>query len=499
MSIQRTDLDRCGTGIAGLDYTLDGGLPRQRIYLIQGEPGAGKTTLGLQFLLEGVRKGERTLYVTLSETKEELNQVASSHGWSLDQISILDLTALEQSIPSDSANTLFHPYEIELTETTKLILNEMERLKPERVIFDSLSEMRMLTENPLRYRRQMLFLKQFFARQNCTVLMLDDKTSSTARDLQIASIAHGVIELYQLAPEYGAERRRLSILKIRGVPFKGGFHDFVIVTGGLLVFPRLVAGAFVQETLGRQLSSGIPNLDRLTGGGLHRGTSTLLIGPAGCGKSTVSMQYASAASQRDEKVLFILFEETIHILLTRAASLGMSFQKHIDSGQLRLVHVDPAEYSPGQLSNLIQTAVREEGFTVVILDSLNGYIAAMPEERFLLLHMHELLTFLNSQGVASFMILAQHGLIGSMHAPADLTYLADTVILLRYFEAEGTIRQAISVLKKRSGHHERTIREMTIDEQGIHVGEPLSNFQGVLTGVPLIREKNQTTMPRMEN
>ena len=489
-----TPIERCGTGIPGLDYILGGGLPKQRIYLIQGEPGAGKTTLGLQFLLEGESKGERSLYITLSETKAELSQVASSHGWNIEHISVLDLTFVEQSIPADSTNTLFHPYEVELTETTRIILNEMERLKPERVIFDSLSEMRMLTENPLRYRRQMLFLKQFFARQDCTVLMLDDKTSSM-RDLQISSIAHGVIELSQHSPEYGAERRRLNVLKIRGVPFKGGFHDFVITTGGLIVFPRLVAGDYDEQTLGSEVSSGIKNLDRLLGGGIHRGTSTLLIGPAGCGKSTLSMQFASAAAARGEHVLFIVFEETTHILLTRAAGLGLPFKEQIEQGLIRTIHIDPAEYSPGQLACTIRDVVREEGFKFVVLDSLNGYINAMPEERFLILHMHELLTFLNSQGVTTFMILAQHGLIGSMQVPADLTYLADTVILLRYFEAEGAIHQAISVLKKRSGHHERMIRLMWIDGSGIHVGDPLRNFQGVLTGVPSIRENSTVVQP----
>lgn len=488
MASKVSQIERCRTGIEGLDYILGGGLPKQRLYLIQGEPGAGKTTLGLQFLLEGARNGENSLYVTLSETKSELNQVAESHGWNLDKISILDLTTLEERIPVDATTTLFHPYEIELSETTKIILSEMERLKPERVIFDSLSEMRMLTENPLRYRRQMLFLKQFFARQNCTVLMLDDKTSSNTRDLQISSIAHGVIDLFHHAPDYGAERRRLVILKIRGVPFKGGYHDFMIATGGLHVFPRLVAAEYGSESIGDQVQSGIPNLDRLLGGGVNRGTSTLLIGPAGSGKSSISMQYSSTAADRGEKVLFIVFEETTESLLARAKSLGMSFEKHAKAGTIRVLHVDPAEYSPGQLAHNIRMAVKEDDCKMVVLDSLNGYINAMPEERFLMLHMHELLTFLNSQGTTTFMILAQHGLIGSMQVPADLTYLADSVIILRYFEAGGALRQAISVLKKRSGSHERTIRDMKFNAQGIHIGESLKEFQGILTGVPALEK-----------
>ena len=492
MSIRGSQIERCPTGIAGLDYILGGGFPKERVYLIQGEPGAGKTTLGLQFLLEGIRTGEKSLYVTLSETKLELEQVANAHGWNINDINILDLTTLEERIPVDATTTLFHPYEVELSETTKIILSEIERLKPERVIFDSLSEMRMLTENPLRYRRQMLFLKQFFTKQKTTVLMLDDKTSSTTRDLQINSIAHGVIDLAQHAPEYGAERRRLCVIKIRGVPFKGGYHDFMIRTGGLSVFPRLVAAEHSGTPTTEQISSGISNLDMLLGGGVHRGTSTLMIGPAGAGKSTLAMQYADEALRRKEKVLLFLFEETIETYLLRAKGIGMTgLVAFHNTDLLRIVHVDPAEYSPGELSNQVRAAVTEEGFRVVVLDSLNGYINAMPEERFLMLQLHELLTFLNTQGASTFMILAQHGLLGAMQAPADLTYLADTVILLRYFEAQGMIRQAISVVKKRSGLHERTIREFHITGDGIQVGEPLKHFHGVLTGTPFLNGEQE--------
>jgi circadian clock protein KaiC len=479
------EIERCRTGIPGLDYILGGGFPKERSYLIQGEPGAGKTTLGLQFLLEGVKQGEKSLYVTLSETKQELEQVAHSHGWDIDQLSILDLTTLEQRIPVDATTTLFHPYEVELSETTKVILSEMERLRPERVIFDSLSEMRMLTENPLRYRRQMLFLKQFFSKQKCTVLMLDDKTSSTTRDLQINSIAHGVIDLLHDAPEYGAERRRITILKIRGVPFKGGFHDFVIKTGGLAVFPRLVAADHSADGIGETVSSGISNLDQLLGGGINRGTSTLTIGPAGSGKSSLAMQFAASAAGRGDKVLLFLFEETTQIYFARASKLGLPLGKYLQDGLIRVVHVDPAEYSPGELSHNVRTAVLEDGLQVVVLDSLNGYINAMPAERFLMLQLHELLTFLNTQNVTTFLILAQHGLVGNMQTPADLTYLADSVILLRYFEAGGEIRQAISVMKKRSGVHERLIRELHMTSHGLQVGEPLRQFHGVLTGVPV--------------
>ena len=483
------DKNRCSTGIHGLDYILNGGLPRQRFYLVQGEPGAGKTTMGLQFLQEGIKLGEKGLYITLSETKNELEQVAISHGWSLNDISILDLTAIEDMKPADQSNTLFHPFEFELSETTKVIMQETERLRPLRLVFDSLSEMRMLTDNPLRYRRQMLFLKQFFTKQNCTVVLLDDKSSNMG-DLQINSIAHGVIDLSQSSPEYGAERRRLNILKVRGIPFKGGFHDYVIRTGGVAVFPRLIATDFAWKKSKTKVSSDIENLDKLLDGGIDRGTSSLFIGPAGCGKSTLAMQYSCASAARGEKILFFVFDETVDILISRAEGLGMKFAKYMDQNLITIIHVDPAEMSPGELSDIVQRHVMNGGHSMVILDSLNGYINAMPEERFLMLQLHELFTFLNSQGVITLIIMAQHGLLGAMESPADITYLADTVLLLRYFESEGAMRQAISVMKKRSGNHERTIRELRIDSKGIHVGKPLTEFRGIFTGVPVYHGKS---------
>jgi circadian clock protein KaiC len=474
----------CPTGIEGFDEVLCGGLPRNRLYLVQGTPGVGKTTLALQFLLNGIAGGETVLYITLSETKEELIEVARAHGWDLSSINLFELSALEERLKGEVDTTFFHPSEIELQRTTQAFLSEVERVKPSRVVFDSLSEMRMLAETPLRYRRQILQLKQFFAGRKCTVLLLDDGSSSD-RDLQIESLAHGVVELCRSNTDYGVPRRQLNVQKVRGLKYREGYHDFTLRTGGLEVFPRLVAadhrGAFEPTAF----KSGIPQLDQLLGGGLDRGTTTMFMGQPGTGKSTLALKFCYEAATNGEKVLFFTFDETLVILNARMKALGMDFAPLLAKGAIEIVQVDPAEISPGELSSRIQLAVVKKNVRVIAIDSINGYMNAMPEERYLQLQLHELLGFLNQRAVMTLMVLAQQGAIpGITQSYVDLTYLSDTVVLLRYFEARGSVHQAISVIKKRSGNHERTIREIRVTPQGIAVGEPLTNFHGVLTGTP---------------
>ncbi|PQV62841.1 circadian clock protein KaiC [Abditibacterium utsteinense] len=492
VSFSPASTERASTGISGLDDILGGGFPRHRLYLVQGDPGVGKTTLALQFLFEGVRVGEAGLYITLSETRDELMQVARSHGWDLDSISILEMDTADALSP-DAQNTLFHPSEVELGETTAKILAETDRVKPARVVFDSLSEVRLLAGAGLRYRRHILALKQHFAQGGATVLFLDDLTASPERELQ--SLAHGVITLEHIKPEYGAERRRLFVNKMRGTKFRGGYHDFMIQVGGIAVFPRLVAAEHFDEFEREAVRSGLDSLDQLSGGGLLRGTSTLIMGAAGVGKTTLALQYLIASLRRGENAAFFAFGEGIDVIIARAKSMNIDLRTPIEEGKLLMHQVDPADLSPGEFAHRVRDAVENKGVKIVVIDSLNGYLYAMPEERYLILHMHELLTYLNQKGVVTILVTAQSGLMGSqIKSPIDMSYLADSVLLLRHFEALGVVRLAISMIKKRSGAHERSIRELFIEEKSVHVGPPLTNFRGILTGVPEFLGEDESLM-----
>ncbi|MCQ4297674.1 AAA family ATPase [Pseudomonas stutzeri] len=474
---------RISTGSKGLDDILGGGLDPNRMYLYEGSPGSGKTTMALQFLLEGVRSGERVLYVTLSETKAELELVAKRHGWTLEGIDVFELIPPETSLDPELELTVLHPAEMELSETTQQVFDRVSETNPTRVIFDSLSEMRLLAQSPLRYRRQVLAFKHFFTSRNCTVILLDDQTSESG-DLQLHSISHGVVMLEQLAIDYGAERRRLRVIKMRGIQFRGGYHDFVIRKGGLQIYPRLIASEHHSPSIGESASSGNEALDKMLGGGLERGTNALLVGAAGVGKSSLALSYAYAACQRGEQVAFFVFDENIGTLLARGRALGLDLQPWLDQGLLHLQQVDPAELSPGQFTAAVRDSVEELGAKLVVLDSLNGYMHAMPDGKFLILQMHELLSYLGQKGVISIMVLAQHGLVGPMDTPIDISYLSDAVIMQRYFEHSGVVRRALSVVKKRSGRHENTIREYRLSADGIQVGPPLSHFNGILSGTP---------------
>ena len=473
---------RVSTGVAGLDDILGGGLPPDRLYLVQGDPGTGKTTLALQYLLDGVRRGERVLFITLSETEDELRAVATSHGWDLTGVNVFELSAAQQNRTAEQ-NTLFHPSEVELNEVTQVLLDEVERLRPTRVVLDSLSELRLLAQNALRFRRQILAFKQHFVGRGATVLLLDDRVSGGS-EAQAHTVAHGVLEFEHLAPEYGAERRRLRMVKLRGVKFRGGWHDYTISTGGLNVFPRLVAAEHRHAADGAVASSGIAELDALLGGGVHRGTSLLLMGAAGTGKTTIATQFVAAAVARGERAAMYLFDESLDTWRRRSAGVGIDLSAAAGEGRLTLRPVDPAEMAPGEFVQHVRDSVERDGARLVVIDSLNGYLNAMPEERFLTIHMHELLMYLGQRGVLTILVMAQHGLMGRMESPLDVSYLSDSVLLLRYFEARGEIRQAVSVIKKRTGAHERTIREYQITGAGLRLGPPLVEFHGVLTGVP---------------
>ncbi|GAB3726116.1 ATPase domain-containing protein [Luteimonas pelagia] len=471
------------TGIAGLDTILGGGFTASRLYLVEGVPGAGKTTLALQFLLEGRRRDETVLYVTLSETEEELREVAESHGWSLEGLHIHELQQAGETLDPDDQYTMFHPSEVELGRTTRTILDEVERLKPDRVVFDSLAELRLLSGSVLRFRRQVLALKQYFSGRGSTVLLLDE-SKVAEQGLHVHTIVHGVISLDQLRPEYGGDRRRLRISKFRGRAFRGGYHDYEIRTGGLVVFPRLVAAHYRRYGEHEPVGSGSPQLDTLLGGGLERGTSTLIIGAAGTGKSSLATMAMVEAARRGEKSAMFTFDESVRSLLTRSEGMGFPVERLMDEDMIRVQAIDPAELSPGEFIQGIREAVERFDARMVVIDSLNGYLNAMPEERFMIVQLHEVLAYLGQMGILTILVSAQQGLIGQMVANVDVSYLADSVILLRYFESRGAVHQAISVLKKRTGAHERTIRELHLSTGGIQIGEPLSNLRGVLTGVP---------------
>src|ERR1700712_3516638 len=486
------------TGIWGLDNILAGGFSRGHLFLVEGAPGTGKTTIALQFLLEGVRAGEKGLYITLSETERELRDGASSHGGILGpDIDVFELLPPESLLDSEQQQSLLYSSDLELGETTKQIFEAVERAKPSRVVLDSLSEIRLLAQSSLRYRRQILAIKHYFAQFNTTVMLLDDLTAEAA-DKTVHSVAHGVLRLEELGPAYGAERRRARVIKYRGVKFRGGYHDVTLTTGGLNVFPRLVASEYRSNFTRSKVSSGIPEFDRLLGGGVETGSSTLILGPAGTGKSLASIVFVVAAIKRGEKAALFVFDEELGLLFARMKGLGIDLEALQRGGHLVIEQVDAAELSPGEFAHRVRKRVDEDHIKTVVIDSLNGYQAAMPDENSLILHVHELLQYLNRQGAATFMTVAQHGLIGDMKAPVDVTYLADTVILLRYFEALGTVRRALSIIKKRTGMHESTIREYRIGNRGLRIGEPLDGFQGVLRGVPIYVGEGQPLLQEMQ-
>ncbi|MDF2397426.1 AAA family ATPase [Pseudomonas protegens] len=476
--------EKAATGIEGLDDILNGGLSRGHVFLLEGQPGTGKTTMALHFLRAGAEAGERCLYITLSETERELRQGAASHGWQLDeQIHIFELIPPESLLNAEHQQSLLYASDLELGEATRQIFEVVERVKPTRVVLDSLSEIRLLAQSSLRYRRQILAIKHYFVRYDATVLLLDDLTTE-ALDKTVHSVAHGVVRLEELTPSYGAERRRIRVVKYRGQKYRGGFHDFTIMGDGVHVFPRLVAAEHRGRYQRRTLSSGIDEMDALLGGGIETGSSTLILGPAGTGKSLIALIFAAAAVARGEKAALFIFDEELGLLLERMRKMGIDLQALQAGGDLVIEQVDAAELSPGELSHRVRRCVDQQRIKTVVIDSINGYQAAMPEENALVLHMHELLLYLNRQGAATFMTVAQHGLVGDMQTPVEITYLADTVVLLRYFEALGQVRRAISIIKKRTGRHESTIREYRISGRGLTIGAPLEAFQGVLRGVP---------------
>jgi circadian clock protein KaiC len=482
------------TGVPGLDDVLAGGLTKDRVYLVEGTPGTGKTTLSLQFLLNGAAAGETGLYITLSESAHELRAVAGTHGWSLDPICLFELVS-ETGLDPESEQSVLHPSEVELGETAREVMRRIEELRPSRVVFDSLSEMRLLAQNPLRYRRQILALKQFFASRQCTVLMLDDRTSDP-NDLQLHSIAHGVILLEQAPRDFGDERRRLRVIKMRGTKFRGGYHDFVLETGGLQVFPRLIAAEHHRAFAVEQASTGSAGLDKLLGGGLQRGTNSLLTGPSGVGKTTTAVRCMLAALDRGEAATYFLFDEGTTTFLARSRALGMDLQGHLDSGLLTIMQIDPAQLSPGAFACSVKYAVEHEGCGFLAIDSLNAYLQAMPGEQFLILQMHELLSYLNQQGVITLLVLGQHGVLGDIRNDLDLSYLSDAILLFRFFEAQGQVRTAVSVVKSRTSAHERSIREFALNAGGLNVGEALRNFDGVLSGLPSYKGDTSLLRPQ---
>ena len=477
-------MPRASTGIDGLDDVLGGGWARNRLHLIEGSPGAGKTTIALQFLIAGAACGEAGIYISLAETERELRDGGQSHGWDLDPgIEIFELVPPESALDPERHQSLLYSSDLELGETVTRIFAAIDRLGPSRVVIDSLSEIRLLAQSSLRYRRQILALKHYFARHNSTVLMLDDLTAEST-DRAVHSIAHSVVHLDQLAPVYGGERRRLRVVKCRGQPFRSGYHDFIIMTGGVKLFPRLIAAEHRKPYGGELLSSGLAEFDKLLGGGVAAGSSTLILGPAGTGKSLVILQFLAAAAARGEPTALFVFDEEIGLLFARAKAMGIDLAAMQADNKLVVEQVDAAEITPGEFAQRVRACVDDHDTRIVAIDSLNGYQAAMSEEQFITLHLHELLQYLNRRGAATFLSIAQHGMVGEMRQPIDVTYLADTVVMLRYFEAFGRVRRAISVIKKRTGSHEDTIRELKIGDSGLVLGDPLTDFQGVLRGVP---------------
>jgi circadian clock protein KaiC len=485
------ELKRLRTGAPGLDDILSGGLPTGQMYLLEGDPGTGKTTLAMQFILEGSRQGQKGLYITLSEPRSELELSLRSHGWDPAELPIAEFVPEEAILSVEQQYTVFHPSEVELAGTVQKLVSTLDEVRPDRLVIDSLSELRLLASDNMRYRRQLLALKQYFAGKSTTVLLLDDLTGN-GRDLQLHSIAHGVIRLEKISRSYGATRRQIEVVKLRGSNYREGFHDYVIQHGGVVIFPRLVAAEHAEEFAGERMASGLTELDAMFGGGIARGSSTLFTGPPGSGKSTLAMQFAYAAAVRGQRAIFYTFDEVLRTAKDRAKSLGMDVEKEIARGKLAMSQVDPAELSPGEFIHQIRSDVDENGTRVVVIDSLNGLMNSMPGERDLVMHLHELLAYLSQKGVVTLLVLAQQGLVGTMHAQVDVSYLADTVVLLRYFESKGSIRQVISVLKQRVGIHERTLRELTFGTGAIEVGEPLVNFQGILTGVPHMLHETET-------
>ena len=488
---------RARTGVAGLDDILAGGFAKGRVFLLEGSPGTGKTTIALRFLMEGAAEGEKGLYVTLSETANELRSTAESHGWVLgDHIEIFEVAPPESLLDADQQQSLLYSSDLELGETTKLIFQAAERTRAKRIVLDSLSEIRLLGQSSLRYRRQILALKHYFARHQATVLLLDDLTADT-NDKTVHSVANGVVRLEEMAPHYGSERRRLRVIKYRAQAFRGGYHDFTIKTGGVQVFPRLVAAEHRRPISRGRFTSGIEGLDTLLGGGVEQGSSTVLLGPPGSGKSIIALQFICEAIRHGGKAALFVFDEEIGLLFDRAKPLGFDLAALRDAGHLHIQQLDAAELSPGEFAHRVRATIQDPAVKTVVIDSLNGYQAAMPQENSLILHMHEILQFLNRHGVSTFLTVAQQGMMGDMRSPVDITYLADSVIMLRFFEARGSVKRAISVVKKRTGRHEATIREFWIDG-GLHVGEPLTNFQGVLRGVPLILGENGTAAAALQ-
>lgn len=491
-------LERSSTGVEGLDEILNGGFVAERLYLIDGNPGAGKTTLALQYLLKGQELNERVLFISLGETAQELRANARSHGWSLDGVEIAEIIAGEGELDGAGTLTMYHPAEVELSDTMQRLLAEIDRARPQRLVLDSLSELRLQAQSSLRYRRQVMALKQFLMRRNCTVLLLDDRTID-GPDLQLQSIVHGVITLSHTVPRYGPAQRQLHVTKLRGSDFRSGMQDMVIRHGGLSVYPRLRAAEHQADFRRDVVPSGVAALDALLGGGIDRGTATLLIGPPGSGKSTIALQYAAAAAKRGDHAAIFVFEESSAILLDRARSLGIPVEPGTGSGQIAVRQIDPGGVLPAEFATLVRTSVERDGARIVVLDSLNGYLNAMPEQRALVIQLHELLAYLNNHGVATFLVAAQSGALGGggMRSPIDMSYLADAVVLLRMFEHEGSIKKAISVLKKRSGIHEESIRHLYFDDTGMHLSEPLVQLRGVMTGVPVELSSSTAVTLRM--